>query len=77
MNSARENLIVQQVFGSLTNHFQTYTNKKECEKYVQSVSKDHRILLIVAGRSGSLIVPRIHQFLQVSVIFYRFHGQKK
>lgn len=69
VNSTTENLNAQQMFQTPTNHLKTFTDEKECENYIRSVSKDHQIILIVSGRLGSSMVPRIHQLLQVSVIF--------
>ena len=69
VNSTAENVNAQQMFRTPTNHLKTYTDEKECENYIRSVSKDHRIILIVGDRLGSSIVPRIHQLLQVSAIF--------
>ena len=37
VNGPQENLTTQQVFGTLTSHFKTYTDEKECERYI-----DHR-----------------------------------
>ena len=65
----KENLTAQQVFRTLTSHLKTYTGEKECEKYIQSVSKYHRIILIVGGRLALSILPRTDQLQQVSIIF--------
>jgi hypothetical protein len=69
VNSTQENVNAQQMLRTPTNHLRTYTDDKECENYIRSTPKGHRIILIVGGRSGQLIVPRIHQLLQVSAIF--------
>lgn len=69
VNNTEESINAQQLLRTPTNHVKTYTNDKECEAYIQSVSKEHRIILIVGGRLGQLIVPRIHQLTQISTIF--------
>ncbi len=69
VDNTQENLNAQQMFRTPTNHLKTYTNDKECENYIRSVPNNHRIILIVGGRLGQLIVPRIHQLIQISAIF--------
>jgi hypothetical protein len=69
VDSTEENVNAQQMFRTPTNHFKTYSNDKECENYILSVPKDHRIILIVGGRLGQMIVPRVQQLIQISSIF--------
>jgi hypothetical protein len=69
VNSRDEFINAQQLLHTPTNHLKTYTDDKECEKYIRLIPKGHRIILIVGGRFSQLIVPRIHQLFQVSSIF--------
>jgi len=69
VNSTQENFNAQQMLHTPTNYLKTYTDDKECENYIRSAPKRHRIILIVGGRSGQLIIPRIHSLVQVSTIF--------
>ena len=69
VNDTQENINAQQLFRTPTNHLKIYTNDQECEKYIRSVPKGHRIILIVGGRFSQLIVPRIHHLFQISSIF--------
>jgi hypothetical protein len=69
VNDTNENINAQQMLRTSTNYLKTYTDDKECEKYILSVPKGHRIILIVDGRFGQVIVPRIHQLYQISSIF--------
>ncbi|CAF1297250.1 unnamed protein product [Rotaria sordida] len=69
VNDTQENINAQQLLRTPMNHLKTYKDDHECEKYIQSVPKGHRIILIVGGRLGQLIVPRIHQLFQISSIF--------
>ncbi|CAF2531350.1 unnamed protein product [Rotaria sp. Silwood2] len=69
VNDTEEYINAQQLLSTPGNYLKTYTDDKECEKYIRSVPKGHRIILIVGGRSGRLIVPRIHQLIQISSIF--------
>jgi hypothetical protein len=59
-----------------TNHLKTYTDEKACEEYILSVPKEHQIILIVDDKLGQVIVPRIHQFIQVSAIFVHLTNKK-
>ncbi|CAF3200840.1 unnamed protein product [Rotaria socialis] len=69
VNDTEEYINAQQLLGASTDHLKSFTDDKACEKYIQSLPKGHRIILIVGGRSGQLIVPRIHQLIQISSIF--------
>jgi DNA-binding MurR/RpiR family transcriptional regulator len=69
LSDSQENINAQQLLRTSTNHLKTYVDEKECEKYIRSLSKQHRIILIVGGQSGQLIVPSIHSLVQVSSIF--------
>ncbi len=69
VDSTEQNVNAQQMLRTPTNHFKTYSNDKECENYIRSVPKDYRIILIVGGRLGQIIVPHVHQLIQISSIF--------
>jgi virulence-associated protein VapD len=69
VNTSEENVNVQQQLRTLINHLKTFENADECVQYIRSVSKQNRIVLIVSGRLGREIVPRIHRLRQVSSIY--------
>jgi hypothetical protein len=69
VNSTKENIDTQQRLRSSINHLKTFENDVECEKYIRSVFKEERIVLIVSGHLGHEVVPRIHQVRQISAIY--------
>ncbi len=69
VNVAKENFDAQQRIRSIINHLKIFENVQDCEQYIQQTSKDDRIFLIVSGRLGEEIVPRIHHYRQISSIY--------
>ena len=69
VDDTQQNVNAQELLRTTTNYLKTYTNDKECEEYIRSVSQEHRIFLIVGGRLGQIVVSRIHHLPQVLSIF--------
>lgn len=70
-----ENRIAQQQIRSITGHLKLFENIQDCERYLNQASINDRILLIVSGRLGKEIVPRIHHYRQIFSI-YVYCGDK-
>lgn len=70
-----ENRIAQQKIRSITGHLKLFENIQDCERYLSQASINDRILLIVSGRLGKEIVPRIHNYRQIFSI-YVYCGDK-
>lgn len=70
-----ENRIAQQKIRSITGHLKLFENIQDCERYLNQASINDRILLIVSGRLGKEIVPRIHHYRQIFSI-YVYCGDK-
>jgi len=69
VNKSKENLDAQQQIRTIINHLKTFENVQDCEQYLHQTSKDDRIFLIVSGRLGQEIVPRIHHYRQICLIY--------
>jgi len=69
VNTSEENLGGQKAIRSSIDHLKTFENVDKCEEYIRSISPDERIILIVSGRLGREITPRIHQLRQISSIY--------
>ena len=69
VNSSQQNVKAQQQLRTSINYLKTFEHVDKCEQYIRSVFKEDRIILIVSGRLGQEIVPRIHQLQQVSAIY--------
>ena len=51
------------------NRLQTFDDENKCEHYIRNVSTNNFIVLIVCDHLGRKLIPRIHQFQQVSTIY--------
>ncbi|CAF3309085.1 unnamed protein product [Rotaria socialis] len=69
VNISEENRIAQQQLRSTINHVTTFEDGNLCQQYIQSISIYDRIILIVSGRLGQEVVPRIHDLRQLSSIY--------
>ncbi|CAF0751072.1 unnamed protein product [Adineta ricciae] len=68
VNDSIENVEAQQRLRKCINHLKTFQDGDECIQYIQSQPKD-RFVLIISGRLGRDIVPRIHNLRQVYSIY--------
>ena len=69
VNDSEENVDAQHRLRTSINHLKTFEEGEECEHHIRAVSAEDRIVLIVSGRLGREVVPRIHQLRQVSSIY--------
>lgn len=69
INSTEENLDAQKSIRSSIDQLKTFEKIESCEEYLRSLAFDERIIIIVSGRLGREITPRIHSLRQVSAIF--------
>ena len=59
------------------NDIKFYKQVDHCEGYIRLLQKTARIIIVVSGRLGQEIVPRIHNLPQVSSIYvYCMNKQK-
>ena len=59
----------EQKLRSVINYLKRFQDVKPCQKYIEQSSNDDRIVLIVSGRLGQMVVPCIHHFRQVASIY--------
>ena len=59
----------EQKLRSIINYLKRFQDVKLCQKYIEQSSNDDRIVLIVSGRLGPMLVPCIHQLRQVASIY--------
>jgi len=69
VNGSQENIQAQQQLRSSINYLLTFQDDQQCLQYIDSVPKDDRIVLIVSGRLGRIIVPQIVQLRQIISIY--------
>ena len=53
----------------IINYVKTFQDSDKCQEYIQQVSEDDRIVLMISDRWCRKLVPHIHQYPQVSSIY--------
>jgi hypothetical protein len=76
VNRTDENLQTQEDLRTTINQLRPFDDPNQCEKYILSVPKDDRIVLIVSGQLGRQIVPRIHSLEQVLSVYIYCQNQQ-
>jgi hypothetical protein len=66
----------EQKLRSIINNLKKFQDVKQCQQCIEQRSQKDRIVLIVNGRLGREIVPRIHQLRQVISIYVYCTDQK-
>ncbi len=69
VNNSQENLRVQEKLRSSINRLITFEDEQKCFKYIRSIPKDDRVVLVVSGHLGPIIVPKIVSLRQVASIY--------
>lgn len=69
VNNSEENLRAQQRLRKTVNYLKTFDGEQVCLKYIRSVPEDDRIILIVSGELGRILVPKISRLRQVFSIY--------
>ena len=69
VNNSKENLDAQQQLRTSINHLLTFEDDQQCLQHINSLPKDDRVVLIVSGRLGRILVPQIVQFRQIISIY--------
>lgn len=77
VNDSQENLDAQQQLRTSINYLKTFDNDAIFEEYVRSTSKDDRIVLIISGRFGVTVVPKIHPLRQITSIYVYCQDKKR
>jgi hypothetical protein len=68
-NNSKENRNIEEKMRNIINHFVKFDNAHECIEYIQHVSEEELLVLIVNDESGQELVPHIHRLRQVSSIY--------
>lgn len=69
VNSSKENLKAQQKLRATINHLLSFEEEQQCLHHMDSLPKGDRVVLIVSGRLGRMIVPKIIQVRQIISIY--------
>ena len=76
VNNDEGNKQTQAKLRQIINHLDVFNDQFQCEQYICSISAEDRIVLIVSGRLGREIVPRIHSLRQISSIYVYCQDRK-
>ena len=76
-SSSQESIAAEQHLRTVINYLKIFKQSHECEEYIHSLAKTDRVILIVSGRLGQEIVPRIHECRQVTSIYVYCMNKKK
>ncbi|CAM4820955.1 unnamed protein product [Rotaria magnacalcarata] len=68
VNVTDENIESQKLLRASINYLEIFDNDEKCENHIQSLSVHDRVVLVVSGRFGQFIVPRIHSLRQLSAV---------
>lgn len=69
VNKSKENLQTASKLRLIIPYVQVFETVAECERYINETSIDERLILIVSGRLGQELVPRIHRHRQILSIY--------
>ena len=69
VNIEKENRHAQKQLRKIINHLKTFDDEVQCEQYISTISSQDRVVLIVSGRLGQSIVPRIHHLRHIISIY--------
>ena len=69
INATDDNRKTEARLRSIFDQLKTFSDVDQCEKFIESYSEKYPINLIVSGKLGRAIVPKIHQLQQISSIY--------
>ena len=69
VNDSNQNLQAQKKLRQTINHLKTFEDVHLCMRYILSLNNHDRIVLIVNGKLGKLIVPKIVHLRQIISIY--------
>lgn len=67
----------EQRIRAIINHLKIFENIDQCEQYIQLISKEDRVIIIVNDQFSRELVPIIHDLYQVSSIYLYCSDEKK
>ncbi|CAF3834511.1 unnamed protein product [Adineta steineri] len=76
VNISQENIDTKVLLRNAINNLQAFDDSDKCVEYIQLVSEE-RIVLIVSGRLGREVVPRIHQLPHLIAIYVYCTDKKR
>jgi hypothetical protein len=69
VNNSQENIQAQNILRTSINHLLTFENDEFCLRFIDGLSDDDRVILIVNGQFGQIIVPQVALLRQIISIY--------
>ncbi|CAF1576083.1 unnamed protein product, partial [Rotaria sordida] len=78
VRDSEENLKMQDELNVVTPSLKVFNNIEDCEDYIRKLATTDKVILIVAGSVGSILVPSVYDSEQIDVIYiYTVAGKDK
>ncbi len=75
-DNIEDNQTTEQKLRTIINHFKRFRNAKECQQYIEKLSEQDRLVLIVSRQLAQEIISSIHLLRQVSSIYIYCRDEK-
>ncbi len=75
-DNIEDNQTTEQKLRTIINHFKRFRNAKECQQYIEKLSEQDRLVLIVSRQLAQEIISSIHLLRQVSSIYIYCRDKK-
>ena len=69
VNKSQDNIRAQKKLRTFINHLITFEDVQSCLTYIESVSKDDRIIFIVSGQLSQRTIPKVIHHRQITSIY--------
>ncbi|CAF1029265.1 unnamed protein product [Adineta ricciae] len=66
---SKQNANLQDRLRSIVTHLQVFEDVAQCEQYIQSTFPTNQFIFIVSGKLGQEIIPRIHEYSTIYMIY--------
>lgn len=76
VNVSEENLDTQVLFRKVNDQLQTFDKVDQCLEYIRTNPKE-KLVLVVSGRLGQEILPRIQQFANLIAVYVYCSDKKR
>jgi hypothetical protein len=69
VNNSQQNIRAQKKLRTSIHHLLTFEDDQKCLQHIQSLTDHDRVVLMVSGRLGEIIVPKIAHLRQVTSVY--------
>lgn len=69
VNTTPENVQAQKQLQKIINNLVTFDDDQQCFHYIKNLSIEDRVIIIVSGRFGRIIVPKIDNMKQITSVY--------